>query len=151
MRKYLSVIPLVLLLCFVVGCQQATKEPALDIGEEREALSKTIAAWNNANNSSDLEAMLASVAEDALFSRGGAEFMNKTELGEFWSNQFSQGVSWTSYPPEKLEISASGDLAYAACRYEFIRAIEGESKTSRHTYTSVWKKQADGSWKMVSW
>jgi ketosteroid isomerase-like protein len=150
MKKYWSVIPLVFLLCSVIGCQKATERPTVDVGEAREAVSQAISAWNNANDSSDLEAMLALVAEDAMFT-SGAGFMNKTEIGEYWSSQISQGNHWKSYPPEKLEISASGDLAYALCRYEFTRVTEGESRTTAGTFNPVWKKQADGSWKMVCW
>lgn len=150
MKRALSIVPLVLLLCFAVGCQHATEEPAVDLGAGREAVSQAITAWNNANNTSDLEGMLALVAEDAVFT-SGAGFMNKTEIGEYWSNHISQGNYWKSYPPEKLEISASSDLAYAICRYEFTRVIEGESRTTTGAFNPIWKKQADGSWKMVSW
>jgi uncharacterized protein (TIGR02246 family) len=153
MKKPLFILPLVLLLCFTFSCQKAedvAEEPAVDIAAEREAVRQAIEAWNSANNSKDLEGMLASVAEDALFT-SGEEFLDKKQSGEFWSSQFSQGNYWTSYPPEKLEVSASGDLAYAIHRFEFTSVVEGESETSKGTFCSVWKKQVDGSWKMVSW
>lgn len=101
MKEHLSVFSLVILLCFVIGCQQATKEPAVEIGAEREAVSQAISALNHADNSKDMEAMPALVAEEGLFSRAGYEFWNKIKLGEYWSSQFSQGNSWTCYPPEK--------------------------------------------------
>jgi uncharacterized protein (TIGR02246 family) len=153
MKNLFMILPLVLLLCFTFSCQKAeevAEERAVDVAAEHEAVSQAIEAWNNANNSKDLEGMLALVAEDAIFT-GGEEFSDKTQIGENWSNNFSKGNYWKSYPPEKLEVSASGDLAYAVQRYEFTRVVEGESKTSKGTFNAIWKKQVDGSWKIVGW
>ena len=56
-------------------------------------------------------------------------------------------LSWT---PVGADISASGDLGYTYGTFEF-RSIGKDGKTTveHGKYTSIWKKQKDGSWKVV--
>jgi ketosteroid isomerase-like protein len=53
---------------------------------------------------------------------------------------------WT---PVGADISASGDLGYTYGTFEF-RSIgkEGRPVVERGKYTSIWKKQRDGTWKV---
>jgi len=50
----------------------------------------------------------------------------------------------------KAEIARSGDLGYTYGNYEFITmdSLQKESKTYGN-YVTIWKRQADGSWKYV--
>jgi len=154
MKKISVILSFVFLLCFTFGCKQAeevAEEPVVDIAAEEAAFSQAIEAFNNAYNLKDVDALLAFIADDALLTRGGEFFWDKTQLSEFLSNEYSQGNFWTLYPPEQLEVSASGDLAYAIQRYEYTWVEEGESKTSKNSFSTIWKKQVDGSWKMIAW
>ncbi len=56
-------------------------------------------------------------------------------------------LSWT---PVGSDISASGDLGYTYGTFEF-RSIgkDGKPTVEHGNYTSIWKKQRDGSWKVV--
>jgi ketosteroid isomerase-like protein len=56
-------------------------------------------------------------------------------------------LSWT---PLKADVAASGDLGYTWGAYEF-RPINPAQGSQPHygKYVSVWKKQPDGSWKVV--
>ena len=52
---------------------------------------------------------------------------------------------------EKTEVAASGDLAYRRGSYK-ITATNPQTKQAEHsegTYLTVFRKQADGSWKIV--
>ena len=154
MKNMSLILSLVLVFCFAYACRQAeqvAEEPAVDAAAEREAFGQTIEALIDAYSSKDVDALLALVADDVLLTRGGESFWTKTQLGEYVSNVYSQGNYWTYHPPDKFEVSASGDLAYAVHKYDYTRVEEGESKTSKNTFSTVWKKQGDGSWKMVSW
>jgi ketosteroid isomerase-like protein len=48
------------------------------------------------------------------------------------------------------DISASGDLGYTYGTFEF-RSInkDGKPVIAHGKYTSIWKRQKDGSWKVV--
>ena len=56
-------------------------------------------------------------------------------------------LTWT---PVKADMSASGDLGYTYGNYVFkSKDKEGKPVTYYGKYTSIWKKQKDGSWKVV--
>ncbi len=55
-----------------------------------------------------------------------------------------------TWKPVGADISTSGDLGYTYGTYEF-RAVgkDGKPAVEHGKYTSIWKKQKDGSWKVV--
>jgi ketosteroid isomerase-like protein len=56
-------------------------------------------------------------------------------------------LTWT---PVGADISISGDLGYTYGNYEFhSKDKDGKATIEYGKYTSIWKKQADGSWKVV--
>jgi len=52
---------------------------------------------------------------------------------------------WT---PAGAGVSASGDLGYTYGTYEF-HSKDGKPNADYGNYTSIWKKQKDGNWKVV--
>ncbi len=51
---------------------------------------------------------------------------------------------------EPLQSDASGDLGYTNGTYEArFRDAKGNAMTRTGRYLTIWKKQADGSWKVV--
>ena len=56
-------------------------------------------------------------------------------------------LSWT---PVGADISASGDLGYTYGTYEFrSKEKDGKPTVEHGKYTSIWKLQKDGTWKVV--
>src|SRR5271163_2095517 len=56
-------------------------------------------------------------------------------------------LTWT---PVGADISAAGDLGYTYGTFEFhSKDKNGNSAVDHGKYTSIWKKQNDGSWKVV--
>ena len=56
-------------------------------------------------------------------------------------------LTWT---PVKADMAASGDLGYTYGNYVFkSKDKEGKPVIYYGKYTSIWKKQKDGSWKVV--
>jgi ketosteroid isomerase-like protein len=59
----------------------------------------------------------------------------------------SNSLTWT---PVGADISASGDLGYTYGTFEFrSKDASGKPTVTRGKYTSIWKRQKDGSWKVV--
>ena len=146
MNKYLSVIPLVFLLCLVFGCQQATKEPAVDIAAETEALKEAFFVAADANQTRDAERMASTFADDVITYRGDKEAATK-----WFSDRFSQGFISLNHSILKIELSASGDMGYIAFKFDYAKEAEGKVETTGPGYNvMVWKKQADGKWKQVA-
>ncbi len=62
-------------------------------------------------------------------------------------DQKDNRLDWT---PVGADISASGDLGYTYGNYEFhSKDKNGKPIVAHGKYTSIWKKQKDGSWKVV--
>jgi ketosteroid isomerase-like protein len=56
-------------------------------------------------------------------------------------------LTWT---PVHADMAASGDLGYTYGTYEFrSKDKDGKPTVERGKYASIWKKQKDGSWKVV--
>ena len=59
----------------------------------------------------------------------------------------NNSLTWT---PVGADISASGDLGYTYGTFEFrSKDKDGKPVVDQGKYTSIWKKQKDGNWKVV--
>jgi ketosteroid isomerase-like protein len=59
-------------------------------------------------------------------------------------------MSVTKATVEKDELSVSGDLAYYLGRYEEVfQPRQGDAIHNRGRFVFIWKRQADGSWKIA--
>jgi ketosteroid isomerase-like protein len=62
-------------------------------------------------------------------------------------DQKDNHLTWT---PVGADISASGDLGYTYGTFEFrSKDKDGKPIIEHGKYTSIWKKQKDGSWKVA--
>jgi len=89
-------------------------------------------------------------AEDAVELPSGSQMLlGKESIGKTMAflDDKNNRLTWS---PVHVDISASGDLAYSFGAYEF-RSIgkDGKPSIEHGKYTTVWKKQKDGKWKVV--
>jgi ketosteroid isomerase-like protein len=89
-------------------------------------------------------------ADDAVeVPNGGPLIQGKINIAKgmgFLDDKNNQLI-WT---PVGADISASSDLGYTYGNYEFhSKDKEGKPSIEYGKYTSIWKKQGDGSWKVV--
>ena len=88
-------------------------------------------------------------AEDSVEVPNGAPLIQgKAEIakGMGFLDDKNNRLIWT---PVGADISVSGDLGYTYGNYEFRAIKEGKPVTEYGKYTSIWKRQKDGSWKVV--
>jgi ketosteroid isomerase-like protein len=88
------------------------------------------------------------MAEGATLLRTGLEPMTGREaiLAHF--------AAWPGgtlrWEPTFADVAASGDLGYTLGTYEYrATSAEGQPEVSTGHYVTIWRKQADGSWKFV--
>ena len=96
------------------------------------------------------EAFAFFAAEDAVIKRGNDSIITGREgIRNYYSraNLFRATVNWT---PDHVDVSADGTMAwtYGKFVWKVIRQ-EGDTAVSRGIFHTVWKRQADGSWKYV--
>ncbi len=147
--KKLTIIPLVILLCFTFSCQkgeEVAEEPVVDVEAETEAIKEAFWVAANAIKVKDAELMASTWADDVISFRG-----DKEAILEWFKNRFSQGIYSDNHSILKIELSASGDMGYVAFSFDFVREEEGKAEiTGKGFNVQVWKKQADGTWKQVA-
>jgi len=89
-------------------------------------------------------------AEDAAELPNGADAIRGKEniaktMG--FLDDTNNHLTWT---PVYADMAASGDMGYAFGTYEFrSKDKDGKSTVEYGKYVSIWKKQKDGSWKVV--
>ena len=106
--------------------------------------------WSKAAQAHDMVTFYSFYADDAAVLPANAELLtDKPSLQKYWSGQLTKNVD-VSWAPMYVEASASGDMVYVVGSYTMTtKPVKGKGKASSDhgKYMSVWKKQADGSWK----
>ena len=99
-------------------------------------------AWEKAMNDRGLDGWMAYVAEDAVFFNGPEPTHGRAAAAEEWKAIIGKqiGLEWT--PAEQL---VAGDMGYTWGHYQ----LHVGDKTRTGRYVTIWRRQADGSWKVV--
>jgi len=93
-------------------------------------------------------AFVSYFADDGVELDNGGGIVTKEDMRK--EPRWPEGTSLT-WTPAKAEMAASGDLGYTYGTYVFkSKNKEGKMVTSYGKYMSVWKKQKDGTWKVVA-
>jgi ketosteroid isomerase-like protein len=112
-------------------------------------LTRLEAEFAKATADHGLDGFMSYFADDAVDLPAGGPIISGKEnirkaLGP-WGADFS--LVWT---PVDAEMAASGDLGYTYGTYVFKEnGKDGKPVTGYGKYTTVWKKQTDGSWKVA--
>ena len=97
------------------------------------------------------EAFLHYAADDAVIMRGDQLLSGRSALARHFEKNASpardEKLSWQ---PDFVDVSASGDLAYTYGPYTYSYVDSTGSRVEqRGIFHTVWKRQADGSWRFV--
>lgn len=83
------------------------------------------------------------VADDATFLSRGTTLRGRPEVVKVWSNFFKDPVAPFDWGPERVVVSADGKLGFS------IGPIVDTQGRPAGTYFSTWRRDPDGSWKVV--
>jgi ketosteroid isomerase-like protein len=120
---------------------------ALAQDKNADALRKMEAEFVKAVAENGHDAYFSYFAEDGVEIDNGT-VATKDEMRK--QGPWAPGTSLT-WSPTKAELAASGDMGYTWGNFEFkTKDKEGKEETERGIYMTVWKKQKDGSWKVVA-
>ena len=138
--------PLTVLMIAIAGCTSSDTDVAAEEEAVRQVDSEIVAAIN-ANN---IDAMLAFYAEDARMLPPGAQpVVGKDAIRDLANAFVSAGVVVT-HNLEEVVVSKGGDLAYVSYSYELsFTGPEGTPVTETGKDITIYKKAADGSWKLA--
>lgn len=138
-----------LVLSFLFFSYSVAQSEESEVAEIRKAIEEGITKWVEAFNRGDVTGVVAIYADDALLLPPNGEIVQgKQGVQEFWSAalQVLKDVALTT-----VEIGGSGNTGYRIGKYTLTVQPEGqEPKMESGKYVEVWKRQADGSWKLYA-
>lgn len=120
----------------------------VNVAEVREKLLKLEREFSAASSKGTHAAFLAYAADDIrLIRQGSLPALGK----EAMRRSLDAAPGTLLWQPAQAGASRSGELGYAYGTYEFRRGAQGgkPAAVERGNYVRVWKKKADGRWKVV--
>jgi ketosteroid isomerase-like protein len=116
---------------------------------EVQSIHETYAAWVEAANDRDIAKWSAFLSDDPYFvPPDSPPLTSTTEVIDYYSKSFSDEWFSLDCVQEQVELSESGDMAWArgVCNATFT-GPDGEKATGTSRWFKVWMKQPDGSWR----
>ena len=130
----------------MASCQNTADQASL----EKEIFQTEKAFEKMASEKGIAEAFYYYAAEDAVIKReNDTLIIGKKNIKTYYEkiNDEKTTVSWT---PDYINMSADGTMAYTYGKYLWkIKDEQGEITEHKGVFHTVWKKQADKSWKYV--
>lgn len=156
MKKLLTVIPLVFLLCVTFGCQQAeeaveeavAEQPAMDLAQVRQDIEAANVKFGEAARAGDSAALAMLYTEDATILPPNSEMVQGREgIEAFWGGGFQMGI--TDIVLTTVDVMGIGDMVCEIGKAVVTIQPEGaDAMEDMVKYLVVWKKGEDGVWRL---
>ena len=130
--------------CLVLGgmslssfaAQGQVAGPAAEVEAREIAFAKTMA-------DRDLDAFLSFVSPEAIFFNGNEPLRGRDAIGRGWARFFEGPDAPFSWHPDVVQVLESGRLALSS------GPVLGASGEQIGRFNSIWRKDADGQWRVV--
>ena len=151
---------LMILAAFVLGCQSATDqvtesteepEASVDLEAERAALREADSRYSQLATAKDVEGIFNLYAGDATVYPPDEAIISGSDGVLKFIEEFTSAPGLTvSFSPVVIEVSQDGDMGYTINSVEItISDEDGNPVTELARDFHLWRKQQDGSWKVV--
>jgi ketosteroid isomerase-like protein len=131
------------------ACQQAPADQSAAAVDEIRAAD---IAWEKVFTGGDTSAAVAAVEPDGSMLAPNAPIATghdavRAAIAGFYALP-DMTLHWQ---PTKVEAASSGDFGYSMGTYELsFTDPNGQAVTDHRKYVTIWRKQADGTWKVVA-
>lgn len=117
-----------------------------------QALRDLDAQWSKDAGAKDVDKTISYYAEAALvLPPNASSATTKEAIRSAWNEMLTTPGAAISWKASKVEVANSGDLAYVSGTYEETATdASGQPVKDHGKYVEVFKKQADGTWKVVA-
>ena len=121
-----------------------------DVAAARAALQDADRAFNRATAARRTDGWMEFIAEDGAMIRSASTVTGRAAIREEMAKAFADTAFSLTWEPLQSDVGAAGDLGYTNGKYEArFRDAKGRTAVRTGRYLTVWKKQPDGSWKVV--
>ena len=111
-------------------------------GAEAEVEAREI-AFAKTMEDRDLDAFLTFVSPEAIFFNGNEPLRGRDAIARAWAPFFEGAAAPFSWQPDLIEVLESGRLALSS------GPVRGASGEEVGRFNSIWRKDADGQWRVV--
>ncbi len=146
----MTTLKIAIIFCFLFLSCQKKENHQLNLEAEKQKIRKRTQEWLKAESKRDLDSALTFIAEDGVYlANDWPTLRGHAEISTFLNAAFEMPMGKISGGTEKIEISASGDMAYEFGRTEVPFSFAAGDTTFKTHYIVVWKK-INGQWKAVA-
>ena len=144
MRTAIALCTILILVLIPSGC-----EKKIDTGQEQQKLFETEVAFAKMSvDSGAPQAFREFFADEATSLPARAEPVRGRQA--IYEHMKEGGTDYVlNWEPKESEVASSGDLGYTWGTSTVTYQENGLKKRIHGKYTSVWRKQPDGSWKVI--
>jgi uncharacterized protein (TIGR02246 family) len=142
MKKTISIV-------LIVAVFTSCNKNEVDIKSESEKLMQTSREWSKVAASKNADSILRYWTDDAVVISADEQTLNgKDNIRQMVEGSFNNPGFQISWEPRSAEISKSGDLGYLleTTQIKMTDSL-GNASVEKFNAVTIWKKQADGSWK----
>jgi ketosteroid isomerase-like protein len=152
MNRWLVRLAPLALLASQFGCTQAPPPAPPDTrAADEKAIRDMEAGWGKEFTSKNMDKVLAHYADDAAVMMPNMALQTTASARTMFKGLMDDPRFSLDIRTAKVEVSKGGDLAYSQGTYTMVTT--GPKKkpvTEMGKYVEVYKKQADGSWKVIN-
>lgn len=135
---------LMLMVVLLAACE------APNLEQEREAMLAADRAFAEEVAEGGAEAWTSFFAADGRMLGSDGWVVGQNAILEYAGVMFADSTAHLSWTPEVAEVAYYGDMGYTIGTYEYVQGDpEGDFVRSNGTYVTIWRKQADGTWKIA--
>jgi uncharacterized protein (TIGR02246 family) len=153
MNRFSAIGPMLVLFLSFTGCTQTPPAAPPDTrAADQKAISDDEVAWVADWKSKDLERIVSHYADDAIVMEPGMPEMKGKDAIRAGTKAFLSDKNFAlSFTPTSVEASKGDDLAYSRGTFTATMTDAKAKKPVTETgkYVTVYRKQADGSWKAI--
>lgn len=124
------------------SAQEHTLTPHFETETERE-VAAVERAFAQTMADRDFEAFKSFLDAEGIFWSGGQALRGKDAIADAWKGLYEAEDAPFSWEPETVLVLKSGELALST------GPVTGSSGRVFSYYTSTWRKNADGEWKII--
>lgn len=140
------------LIAVTTSCTQAPKSAASHDADVQ-ALKDNEAQWNKDYEAKDLEKVVAHYTDSAVLMAPGTEpATGKDAIRSALKQMLADPALSLKFEATRVEVASDAGMAYTQGSYALTLTDPATTKpfNDKGSYVTVYKKQADGSWKAVS-
>jgi len=132
------------------SAKRAANRVASGADQARTAMIQTDRDFAKTGAARDIEGFMSFVANDVRLFPEGTMATGKPALRAMWEGGFKDPNWSIHWAPIAAEACSSGDLGYTTGSYETRSpGSDGKPVIRRGSYVTIWRKQADGTWKVA--